>query len=172
MVLGAILAIAGCNNDDGSGTGLGGAGGHVATGGHGASGGLGGGTTTTSSTGGSGQVPHEECVNLINERRATLPVPAYERWTAAESCSDDQVAEEMASGTPNSLFGQCGEANTTTCMMSADSMVAALPDCLDMMWSEGPGGTDYDLLTGVAYTMVACGFHSEAGEVWVKLNFL
>jgi hypothetical protein len=50
---------------------------------------------------------------------------------------------------------------------------SGLPGCIQMMWDSGPGDANYEMLASDTYTMVACGFHTEASGDWrVMLNFM
>jgi hypothetical protein len=47
-----------------------------------------------------------------------------------------------------------------------------IPQCLALMWDEGPGGGHYDTMASTDYTMVACGFWTFSdGSVWAVQNY-
>ena len=117
------------------------------------------------------------CVDTINEYRATLDLPAYERWNDAESCSNGEARSDSMTGTAHGAFGQCGESAQNECPgwpAPADSMIE---DCLELMWAEGPGEDfqahgHYLNMSSTQYTRVACGFFETAdGSVWAVQNF-
>jgi len=117
------------------------------------------------------------CVDTINMYRATLGLPAYQRWTDAEGCSDDEAAADGQSGTPHGAFGQCGEFAQNECPGWPSPAEESLPDCLASMWAEGPG-EDFNMhghyinMSSEQYTMVACGFaDAGGGELWMVQNF-
>src|SRR5262245_42693796 len=126
------LLIAGCSSETG-GTGSGGGGP--------ASGGNGSGTPGPSS--GTGDVLDEArqtCVDTINMCRATIGVPAYERWVDAEACTDGEAAQDGASGIAHGAFGQCGEFAQDECPgWPGPAGGEMIQGCLAQMWAEGPG---------------------------------
>jgi hypothetical protein len=137
-------------------------------------------TTTTTSTTGNPVDPYEAarqiCVDTINMYRATLGLPAYARWTDAESCSDDEAMSDLQSQTPHGAFGMCGEWAQNECPGWPGPPDQSLPDCLAQMWAEGPG-QDFNLhghyinMSSEMYTQVACGFAEVNGEFWMVQNF-
>lgn len=117
------------------------------------------------------------CVDTINMYRATIGLPPYQRWTDAESCSDDEAAADGQSGTPHGAFGQCGEFAQNECPGWPSPAEESLPGCLEQMWAEGPG-EDFNMhghyinMSSEQYTMVACGFaDAGGGELWMVQNF-
>ena len=117
------------------------------------------------------------CVDTINQYRASLGLPAYARWNAEESCADGQAKSDSASGTAHGAFGQCGESAQNECPGWPGPPDAMIPQCLAMMWAEGPG-TDftkhghYINMSSTQYTKVACGFTTLSdGSVWAVQDF-
>ena len=130
--------------------------------------------------------PYDEyrqaCVDKINEYRATLGLPPYERWREAESCADQEAKSDSETGQAHGAFPSCGEMAQNECpgwpslesISTGDSMVGK--SCLDMMWDEGPGPWDghghYINMSSTKYTKVACGFYvTPNGEVWSVQDF-
>jgi hypothetical protein len=47
-----------------------------------------------------------------------------------------------------------------------------IPQCLDLMWDQGPGEGHHDNMASPRFTKVACGFHTlPDGSVWSVQNF-
>jgi len=137
------------------------------TGGGGASGD--GGTNASS--------PEQLCVDTINQDRATLGLPAYTRWTSAESCAGTQAQKDSASGVAHSAFGSCGESAQDECPGWPGPPASMITGCLAQMWAEGPGPFanghgHYDNMSNASYTQVACGFYTLSdGSVWAAQDF-
>ena len=117
------------------------------------------------------------CVDTINQYRASLGLPAYARWNAEESCADGQAQSDSQSGTAHGAFGQCGESAQNECPGWPGPPSTMIPQCLAMMWAEGPG-TDftkhghYINMSSTQYTKVACGFTTLSdGSVWAVQDF-
>lgn len=123
----------------------------------------------TSGAGGAAQI----CVDKINEYRASLGLPPYERWTSQEACADQQAQSDSSSGTFHGAFGNCTELAQNECPGWQGPADAMIPKCLAMMWAEGPGGGHYENMKGArGYTKVACGFHTlPNGSVWSVQDF-
>ena len=117
------------------------------------------------------------CVDTINQYRATLGLPAYQRWSAEESCADGQAQSDSQSGTAHGAFGKCGESAQNECPGWPGPPGTMIPQCLAMMWAEGPG-TDFTThghyinMSSTQYTKVACGFYTlPDGSVWAVQDF-
>jgi hypothetical protein len=139
------------------------------------SGGGSAGSGSTASGGGGG--PEQQCVDIINNYRATLGLPAYQRWTDQEACASTEAESDSQSGKAHGAFGRCGENAQNECPHYGGSYETMLPQCLDLMWKEGPG-TDFSThghyinMTNPKYTKVACGFTTTAsGEIWSVQDF-
>jgi hypothetical protein len=174
--------------DPGNGTGSGGSSttagsgaGGSANGSGGRSTGSGGGSSSAGSGGGSSAAPTgdaaQQCVDIINNYRATLSLPPYARWTDQEACASTEAASDSQSGTAHGAFPRCGESAQNECPGYSGSYATMLPKCLDLMWKEGPG-TDfashghYINMTSTKYTKVACGFATTgAGKIWAVQDF-
>lgn len=124
-----------------------------------------------------GNDPAQRCVDIINEYRASIGRPPFARWTAAESCADDQAADDSQTGQPHGAFGQCGEWAQNECPNWPGPPSAMIENCLAMMWAEGPG-SDYSQhghyinMSSTSYTKVACGFVTlPNGRVWAVQDF-
>jgi hypothetical protein len=165
---------AGGSGSGGVGGGSGGSGGSSGAGGSGAaSGGAGG-------AGGASSDPfathRQACVDQINQYRASIGLPPYQRWTSAESCVDGEAKSDAESGEPHGSFGACGEFAQNECP-GYGSLDATVTTCLAQMWAEGPGEDfqqhgHYLNMSSTSYTMVACGFHvTSSGDVWAAQDF-
>lgn len=144
--------------------------------------GLGCGGDGTSGAGGGGagsqaSTAAQLCVDTINEYRASIGLPDYQRWTAEESCADGQAASDAASGTAHGAFGSCGESAQNECPGWPGPPESMITGCLDLMWAEGPGADfathgHYINMSSTSYTKVACGFHVlPNGDVWAVQDF-
>jgi hypothetical protein len=160
--------------------------------GSGASAGAGGAASASSSAGastsagsgagassGSGPVNDtaQLCVDTINQYRATLGLPPYQRWADKEVCASDEATKDAASNMAHGAFGQCGELAQNECPnwpAPAESMITS---CLEQMWAEGPGSDfpthgHYINMSSTKYTKVACGFTAvKNGKLWAVQDF-
>ncbi len=116
--------------------------------------------------------PYQDCVNRINQFRSECAcLPPLERWTEAESCSNEQSQLDATSGGAHGNFGMCGESAQDTCPGWGGGTEAIINDCLQSMWDEGPGGGHHDIMSSDR-THVACGFYTmEDGSIWANQNF-
>lgn len=119
---------------------------------------------------------HQDCVDRINQFRWECQcLPPLARWTEAESCTDQQSADDQNGGGPHGNFGACGENAQNTCP-NWGSEQQVISGCLQAMWDEGPGEPfsehgHYINMSNPAYSRVACGFSSAGGGVWSNQNF-
>jgi hypothetical protein len=121
---------------------------------------------------GSGETAHELCWSTINEYRKGQGLPAYERWTDAETCSDGEAKSDAETNKPHGAFPRCGEMAQNECPGTPGDPEKALPACLKMMWDEGPGGGHHDAMASTKYKKVACGiFMTAGGKMWSVQNF-
>ncbi len=117
-----------------------------------------------------------DCVEKINEFRATEGLPPLDRWKSGESCADDEARQDAASGMAHGAFPQCEESAQNECP-GWSSLDDIIDGCLQMMWDEGPGEPysehgHYINMSNTAYTEVACGFHTtDSDAVWAIQNF-
>ena len=88
-----------------------------------------GGTTD----GGDGTV-EQLCVDTINSYRASLNLPPYKRWVAAENCADGQAQSDSASGVAHGAFQKCTENAQNECPGWTGPPEQMIPQCLAMMW--------------------------------------
>ena len=124
------------------------------------------------SSGSTADGPHALCIDLINEYRDTLGLPPYDRWSDAESCSDDEAESDAMTGQAHGAFPQCGESAQNECPGWSGPPESMIGSCLDLMWGEGPGGGHYENMANSSYSQAACGFYALAnGEVWSVQNF-
>lgn len=137
-------------------------------------------TNPTTTTTGDPDDPYEQarqlCVDTINMYRATLGLPAYERWTDAEDCSDAEAFSDGQTGVAHGAFGMCEEFAQNECPGYPSPAEESLPGCLAQMWAEGPG-EDFNMhghyinMSSEQYTKVACGFAEGQGGLWMVQNF-
>lgn len=116
------------------------------------------------------------CVDRINQYRATLGLPALERWFDAEKCSDGEAKQDSQSGQAHGAFGQCGEFGQNECPGWGGPIKDLLNGCLQMMWDEGPGADfgahgHYLNMSSTKFSRVACGFSGTTGSIWAVQNF-
>ena len=138
----------------------------------------GGGNNTGGDSGTPGDGTAEQlCVDTINNYRTTLGLPPYQRWNAEESCADGQCKSDSQSGTAHGAFGQCSEFAQNECPGWPGPPASMIPQCLQMMWAEGPGADfskhgHYINMSSTQYTQVACGFYTLSdGSVWAVQDF-
>lgn len=156
-----IALAVGCGSSDDGGSSTGGAGGSGAgsaatggssTGGSSSGGSASGGTSSGgapsggassggAATGGSGgatdpfEAARQSCIEHINQLRATKGRAPYQRWTAAESCADEQATYDSTHG-PHAAYvagNTCGAASQGECPGQGPTSVTG---CIDLMWAE------------------------------------
>ena len=76
---------------------------------------------------GSDGTAEQQCVDIINNYRATLDLPPYARWTDQEACASSEAASDSQSGTAHGAFGMCKESAQNECPGYSGSYVAMLP---------------------------------------------
>jgi hypothetical protein len=119
----------------------------------------------------------QQCVDKINEYRATIDLAPLARWTEMESCADDEARTDASKNQAHSAFPSCGESAQNECPGWPGPAEKMIDGCLEMMWAEGPGEDfaihgHYLNMASTAYTKVACGFHTlDDGSVWSVQNF-
>lgn len=134
--------------------------------------GSGSGTGSSTTSGGGDGSAAQLCVDLINQYRASVGRPPLERWSSAESCSDDEAMSDGLANEAHGAFGSCDEMAQNECPGWPGPENTLITDCLEMMWDEGPGGGHYDNMENPAYTQVACGFATMSdGSIWAVQNF-
>ena len=111
------------------------------------------------------EVFRSACVKAVNEFRATKGLPAYARWTSAESCTDEEANLDKKSGRAHGSFGRCQERAQNAC---PGWNTAGLRDCLQSMWDEknqaGCSGCD-DCADRPSRSCSNCDFYgSETGD--------
>jgi hypothetical protein len=159
-----LIALYGCGGGSGTDTA-----GNGLSGGAGAGGG--------GATGSSYPVAAEDCVQLINQYRASIGLSPYERWSDAEACADGEAKKDAEMNKPHGSFGSCGEWAQNTCPGWPGTPEGIIGPCLQAMWDEGPGSDfskhgHYINMSSTNYTRVACGFYvTPAGRVWTVQDF-
>lgn len=175
MLLVGLCACGGGSGTDSAGTDP--TGGSGTGGGGGNSGGGTGGGGAGGSAGSSYPAAAEECVQLINQYRASIGLPPYQKWGDAEACTDGQAENDAQMNTPHGSFGSCGEWAQNTCPGWSGTPESIIDPCLGAMWAEGPGSDfsahgHYINMSSTTYTMVACGFYvTPEGRVWTVQDF-
>ena len=117
------------------------------------------------------------CVDTINKYRASINLPPYQRWIAEESCADGQAQSDSVSKKAHGAFQQCGESAQNECPGWPGPPSSMIPQCLDLMWKEGPGADfathgHYINMSSTKYTAVACGFYkTPKGDYWAVQDF-
>ena len=121
---------------------------------------------------GAGATANELCWSTINEYRKKAGLPPYERWTEAEACSDGEAKSDAETNRAHGAFPRCGEFAQNECPGTPGPPEEGIPDCLAMMWAEGPGGGHHDNMASKQYTKAACGvFVTARGAIWSVQNF-
>ncbi len=119
----------------------------------------------------------EECVRRINQYRATISLPPYQRWAEGEACADDEAKKDAEANRPHGSFGSCGERAQNTCPGWPGTPETMIDSCLGLMWAEGPGSDfsthgHYLNMSSTSYTRVACGFYvTPLGSIWTVQDF-
>ena len=149
----------------------------AACGGGGGGGGGNGGTGGTGNPANAYDTAAQVCVDKINEYRQSLKLPVYERWTDQETCVNGEAKSDSETGKAHGAFGSCGESAQNECPGWSGEPDKMIPDCLALMWAEGPGDDfskhgHYINMSNPKYTQVSCGFFvTSNGSVWAAQNF-
>jgi hypothetical protein len=119
-----------------------------------------------------------QCVQIINQDRATLnpPSPALEEDTAEEACVDGQAQADYQANTAHSAFGNCRESAQDECPNWPGPPSSIMTNCLAQMWAEGPPAAGQDNhwlnMSNAKYKKVACGFYqTPTGKWWATQDF-
>ncbi|MGM0556096.1 MAG: CAP domain-containing protein [Myxococcota bacterium] len=120
------------------------------------------------------------CVDYVNQLRASVDEPALERSGDLENCATAAAIEDARTGEPHGRFlrtNGCGyQAFAETevpgwSLARYETVERVISQSADVMFSEGPGGGHYEIITG-DYTKMGCGIHvTEDDAVWVVHNF-
>jgi Cysteine-rich secretory protein family len=117
------------------------------------------------------------CVDVINAYRDSLGLAHLERWVDAEACASEQAQLDYEADEAHSSFGACDERAQNTCPGWPLPIDGSLPDCLQLMWREGPG-EDFEAhghflnMSNPSYTQVACGtYETPDGSWWGVQDF-
>lgn len=123
--------------------------------------------------------PQQDCVDKINELRATIGLYPLQRWTEQESCVERTIQIDAEAGEYHKsirMGDNCGASGQNVCAGSAYSSVTDLINkCPLDQWQEseddGPK-MHYDNLATTTATHVACGFYQKSdGSIWSNMNF-
>lgn len=123
--------------------------------------------------------PQQDCVDKINELRATIGLYPLQRWTAQESCVDRTIQIDAEAGEYHKsirMGDNCGASGQNVCAGSAYGSVNDLINqCPPDQWREKDDGgptMHYDNLATTTATHVACGFYQKSdGSIWSNMNF-
>ncbi len=130
------------------------------------------GTSGSSGTSGDPNSAAAVCVDTINQYRAMKGLAPYARWTETETCADSQAANDATTTRAHGAFGKCSEVAQNECPGWPGPPATMIPQCLQAMWAEGPGGGHYEAMSSRLYTKVSCGFGTAAdGSIWAVQNF-
>jgi hypothetical protein len=120
-----------------------------------------------------------QCVQIINQDRATLSPasPPLQEDTAEESCVDGEAQADYQANTPHSAFGNCSrESAQDECPNWPGPPSSIMTNCLAQMWAEGPPAAGQDNhwlnMSNAKYKKVACGFYqTPTGKWWATQDF-
>lgn len=114
----------------------------------------------------------EFCAQRINQYRASIGRQPLQRVPSAEACVDQQTQSDAQTGTAHGAFATCNEFAQNECPGWPGPLSNVLPQCLESMWNEGPGGGHYENMASAQYRYVACGFTQTAnGSWWIIQDF-
>lgn len=114
----------------------------------------------------------EFCAQRINQYRASIGRQPLVRVPVAEACTDQQAVSDSQMGTAHGAFSQCNELAQNECPGWPGPLSNVLPQCLESMWNEGPGGGHYENMASAQYRYVACGFYlAPNGSWWIIQDF-
>ena len=124
-----------------------------------------------------------DCVQRINDFRATLELEPLARWEQGERCADRTSQTDSETSIAHGSFGECGEFAQNTCP-GWPSFDGVIDGCLQAMWDEGEPPMQpcsgscfqahghYLTMSSTRYREVACGFYEMPdGSVWSNQNF-
>lgn len=112
------------------------------------------------------------CVSTINDFRAQNGLPPLTRWTDQEDCASSEAQSDSSTGQFHGAFPSCSEVAQNECPGFPGDPSDALPQCLQTMLDEGPGGGHYDNIMNPDYTMVSCGIiTADDGTMWSVQDF-
>ncbi len=125
---------------------------------------------------------YQQCVDRINDFRATEGKPPLVRWEDQEKCTDGQAKSDAEAGKAHGAFGVCSEMGQNECP-GWGSVDEVLSRCLESMWNEkdllakNPNAPfeqvgHYKNMSSTSFTKVACGFYEKPdGSLWAIQNF-
>jgi len=125
------------------------------------------------------------CVDLINQKRATLGLPALARWRDGEALAASDAADDGRTRIRHGAYRRriaAGVRETSAqneCLNTDTRAGEMIRTCIDDMWAEGPERPDgkehghYVNMTSPRYAKVACGFAiAPDGSLWSVQNFI
>jgi uncharacterized protein YkwD len=126
-----------------------------------------------------------DCVARVNQFRACVCLPPLTRWTAGESCANQDAAYDPANGAHAGFIADLcspeGFAQDECPAWPSETQVVS--GCLQQMFDEGPPptanctGDCYEThghfinMTNTSYTMVACGIATVNGQITAVQDF-
>jgi len=124
------------------------------------------------------------CVDLVNEKRASVGKPLLARWPEGEARAAQEALEDGRARHPHSSFqhrmltGPHGLAAQNECESTDTHVPTMIRTCINNMWAEGPERRDslphghYNNMVNTDYTKLACGFAIQAdGALWSVQDF-
>jgi hypothetical protein len=124
----------------------------------------------------------QHCVDKINSYRAQIGAPPYARSAPLESFAAQAAASDAQTGQVHGYFDQTnggggvaateGELPGYSLQDNGGSIEGVVDSGLDQMWSEGPGGANYEEMASTQYTTAACGYATAQDQsIWVVFDF-
>jgi hypothetical protein len=128
---------------------------------------------------------YADCVARVNQFRACVCLPPLARWTAGESCADQDAAYDPSHSAHAGFIAKIcspeGYAQDECPAWSSETRVVS--GCLQQMFDEGPPPTEpcngscfetyghFINMTNTSYTMVACGIATVNGQITAVQDF-
>jgi uncharacterized protein YkwD len=115
------------------------------------------------------------CTDEINRYRASIGRPALTRSSSLEQFAADAAQTDAAAGVPHALFsktngGGVAMAETELLLWPSRTVQDVITQGLAQMWSAGPSGEHYAILSG-PYSQVGCGVYVSGGVVSVTQDY-
>ena len=115
------------------------------------------------------------CTDEINRYRASIGRSALTRSDSLEQFAATAAQHDASAGVPHALFsktngGGVAMAETELLLWPDRAVQDVIKKGLAQMWSAGPSGEHYEILSG-PYTQVGCGVYVSGGEVSVAQDY-